>query len=250
MGISSVIFALVAWPIACSSSDATETVSATSGGGGAGAGPLDAGSDASADAGSEEPPCGTTGVLVGEFATSPGRVNLHREGVGPWSPDDDCSSSAGDADNYCRKYWPTTFSQVQLPVVDEKPFVDYGGTAPQCGGVHTERGTTHVACCAVKPCPDGLELVGVYATWSGKVNLHRPVDGNWATDPDCCSADESLAYCKKFWPTSTATREIAVEPGDKPFTAGHPCPTDLEAPACGGIYAGAGWNEWSCCAPK
>lgn len=50
--------------------------------------------------------------------------------------------------------------------------------------------------------------VGAVSEWCGKVNVHL-VGQSWVTDPDCDSGcrnndAERLAYCKKFYPTTTA----------------------------------------------
>jgi len=48
--------------------------------------------------------------------------------------------------------------------------------------------------------------LGQIAQWSGKVNLHRDPNGQWATDPDGSSGANiaPLTYCQKFFPQSTS----------------------------------------------
>ena len=96
-------------------------------------------------------------------------------------------------------------------------------------------------------CPSGYTQLGAYATWYGKVNVHRATGGTWLVDTDCTSGADvnTVAYCKKFWPASIMQVQLAaVSPDPKPFTSG-----GGSAPACGGLALSAGQLEMACCAP-
>ena len=69
-------------------------------------------------------------------------------------------------------------------------------------------------------CPDGMQLLGEFATWCGKVNVHMsPATGMWSKDDDCKSGcnDDDVNYCQKYWPGAEEVVEISVSPVDKPF---------------------------------
>lgn len=201
-----------------------------------------------ADAGPTLGACGTGMFELGEYGTYLGKVNVHRPTGGAWSVDSDCSSGGNNNTvAYCQKFWPTASSQVSVPVVGNKPYTAGGGTAPTCGGVYNEVGQAQYACCAPNPCADGFVPVGTYATWSGKVNVHRAATGSWAVDSDCSSGANvnTVAYCQKYWPASSSQVSVTPEAGDKPFTAG-----GGTAPTCGGSYPGVGQNQFVCCAPR
>jgi len=89
--------------------------------------------------------------------------------------------------------------------------------------------------------------LGEYATWFGKVNLHRVTGGGWLVDVDCSSGANinTVTYCQKFWPTTTRQVQLAAPTPDlKPFTSGGGV-----APACGGIAPYAGQAQFACCTP-
>jgi hypothetical protein len=102
--------------------------------------------------------------------------------------------------------------------------------------------TTSAACGA------GFVQVGEYATWYGKVNVHRAgSSGTWSVDTDCTSGADvnTVAYCQKFWPaTTTQTQLAAVTADNKPFTSGGGV-----SPACGGVALHPGQSQFVCCAP-
>ena len=96
-------------------------------------------------------------------------------------------------------------------------------------------------------CAAGSTQIGEYATWYGKVNVHRETGGTWLVDTDCSSGADvnTVAYCKKFWPTSVTQIQLAVvSPEAKPFTSG-----GGSAPACGGVALSPGQVQFACCAP-
>lgn len=96
-------------------------------------------------------------------------------------------------------------------------------------------------------CGAGSIQLGEYATWFGKVNLHRVTGGSWLVDDDCTSGANinTVTYCQKFWPTTTRQFQLAAPTSDlKPFTSGGGV-----APACGGIAPYAGQAQFACCTP-
>ena len=100
---------------------------------------------------------------------------------------------------------------------------------------------------ATGACAAGSTQLGEYATWYGKVNVHRATGGTWLVDTDCSSGADinTVAYCTKFWPASVTQVQLAsVTPDAKPFTSG-----GGSAPACGGIALSAGQMQFACCAP-
>lgn len=97
-------------------------------------------------------------------------------------------------------------------------------------------------------CAMGQRQLGEYSTWSGKVNVHRAAGGSWLVDSDCSSGVENntIAYCKKFWPTTTVQVHLAsVNSDTKPFTQG-----GGTAPICGGLAPNKGVDQYACCAPQ
>ncbi|CAM4518495.1 MULTISPECIES: hypothetical protein [Myxococcus] len=73
--------------------------------------------------------------------------------------------------------------------------------------------------------PDPTETVlGRFSRYCGKVNSHQSPGGTWTADPDCTSGCNigGLSYCQKFWPGSTAIRQVAVssKPNNAWRTAG------------------------------
>lgn len=96
-------------------------------------------------------------------------------------------------------------------------------------------------------CGAGSIQLGEYATWFGKVNLHRVTGGSWLVDDDCASGANinTVTYCQKFWSTTTRQVQLAAPTSDlKPFTSG-----GNAAPACGGIAPYAGQAQFACCTP-
>ncbi len=102
--------------------------------------------------------------------------------------------------------------------------------------------TTSAACGA------GFVQLGEYATWYGKVNVHRAgTSGTWSVDTDCTSGADvnTVAYCQKFWPSTTKQAQLAAVTADnKPFTSGGGV-----SPACGGVALHPGQSQLVCCAP-
>jgi len=102
--------------------------------------------------------------------------------------------------------------------------------------------TTSAACGA------GFVQLGEYATWYGKVNVHRAgTSGTWSVDTDCTSGADvnTVAYCQKFWPSTTKQAQLAAVTADnKPFTSGGGV-----SPACGGVALHPGQSQFVCCAP-
>lgn len=96
-------------------------------------------------------------------------------------------------------------------------------------------------------CTVGFKQVGEYATWGGKVNVHRSTGGAWSVDSDCTSGANinTVTYCQKFWPgVTTQVHLMMVTPEQKPFTQG-----GGTAPTCGGLALNAGVDQFVCCAP-
>jgi hypothetical protein len=94
---------------------------------------------------------------------------------------------------------------------------------------------------ATNPCGAGFKLVGQFATWCGKVNVHTVSGGSWKVDSDCKSGCnlKTVTYCKKFWSTATKVVSVPVDTTLKPFaTAG-----------CKTTYMHRGGNQYACCAP-
>jgi hypothetical protein len=213
----------------------------------------DASEDASVEPDAEVPPevgaCGAGLFEIGEYATSDAKVNVHRNWGGDWTVDEDCSSgNDNNTVDYCQKFWAPSTSQVAVTVEGDKPFTAGGGTAPTCGGLFTGTGSEQFACCVPNPCEDGSVPVGTYATYGGKVNVHRSLYGEWAVDDDCSSGNNinTVSYCQKFWPEADSQVELdAVDDAEKPFTAG-----GGTAPTCGGNYPSVGQVQFVCCAER
>lgn len=96
-------------------------------------------------------------------------------------------------------------------------------------------------------CGAGFVQRGEYATWFGKVNLHRATGGAWLTDSDCSSGANvnTVAYCQKFWPGTTKQVQLAAVTADnKPFTSG-----GGTSPSCGGVAMYPGQAQFACCGP-
>ena len=89
-------------------------------------------------------------------------------------------------------------------------------------------------------CPDGLENLGEFATWFGKVNVYTdPSSGTWMSDADCksgCNVND-VGYCTKYYPGATEVVEIDVSDVIKPFfNAG-----------CKQEYPNPGKKQYACC---
>jgi hypothetical protein len=92
-------------------------------------------------------------------------------------------------------------------------------------------------------CGQGMDVVGQYATWCGKVNVHQTDDGTWVSDSDCTSGCNinTVSYCQKFWPTSTT--QVALE---KPSSDNKV----FEDWGCSSGFASPGQAQYACCAPR
>ena len=99
---------------------------------------------------------------------------------------------------------------------------------------------------AVVQCEGGLKELGEYTTWFGKVNIHRASGGSWLTDNDCASGADinTVAYCRKFWPSTVVQVHFSPTAELKPFTSGGGA-----APTCGGVAPYPGEDQFACCAP-
>lgn len=127
-----------------------------------------------------------------------------------------------------------------------------GGTPVDAGVVETGAPDAPYDSGSVpNPCPQGKVLLGEFATWSGKVNVHRSVSETgvgapWAVDVDCTSGANvnTITYCKKFWPASATLVPYAKPTTElKPFTeAGSP-------PTCGKLWPDPGLAQFGCCSP-
>ncbi len=96
-------------------------------------------------------------------------------------------------------------------------------------------------------CGSGSVELGEYATWSGKVNVHRAAAGAWLVDDDCTSGADhnTVSYCQKYWPSTTRQVQLGAVTSDaKPFTSGNGV-----SPACGGVALDPGQKQFACCAP-
>jgi hypothetical protein len=91
-------------------------------------------------------------------------------------------------------------------------------------------------------CPSGTGLVGQYATWCGKVNLHTQGSG-WASDSDCTSGCNinTVSYCQKFWPGATTQQLFSVTPSDTKI---------WQDAGCSGGYPRVAQQQYACCVPQ
>lgn len=183
--------------------------------------------------------CGPGSVMLGEFATHCGQVNVLRPAGGDWTPDADCSTGCDVQDlAYCQAEFPGSTRIVPVEVgPEDKPFFAGG-----CGEVYPQRGSAQFACCAPAPiCPEGQRLVGRFATQCGMVNVHADPDGPFSVDDDCASGCNinDVAYCQRFWPESVSVAPMDVAPGNKPFTDA----------GCGMVFDVPGQAQYGCCAP-
>jgi hypothetical protein len=89
-------------------------------------------------------------------------------------------------------------------------------------------------------CPDGLELLGEFATWCGKVNVHTDaLTGVWMPDEKCTAGCNvgGVAYCQELYAGAAEIVEVPPSPEMKPFmTAG-----------CQEEYPNQGKNQYACC---
>ena len=94
---------------------------------------------------------------------------------------------------------------------------------------------------ASNPCGTGYKMVGQFATWCGKVNVHTVSGGSWKVDSDCKSGCglNTVTYCQKFWSTATKVVSVPVDSTLKPFTTA----------GCATVYMSRGGNQYACCAP-
>jgi hypothetical protein len=92
-------------------------------------------------------------------------------------------------------------------------------------------------------CSEGNVLVGEFATWCGKVNVHTdPATGQWMTDDNCTSGCNvnGIGYCLEYYPETVEIVETDVSPEDKPFmNAG-----------CMVEYLKPGSKQYACCGPE
>jgi hypothetical protein len=105
----------------------------------------------------------------------------------------------------------------------------------------TTTSTTSTSSGATGPCPGGEEAIGEIAVSCAQVNVHGMPGAMWTTDPDCTSGCNvvTVAYCQKFYPTTTKLVTLAaVSPDNKPFFSAS-CPN----PAWD--YPGTG--QYACC---
>jgi hypothetical protein len=126
---------------------------------------------------------------------------------------------------------------------DDASAADAALDAAADAAVMPDTSTTSGACGA------GFVQIGEYATWQGKVNVHRATGGTWSVDTDCTSGADvnTVGYCQKFWPTTTKQVQLgAVTPDTKPFTSGGGV-----SPSCGGVAPPGypGQSQFACCAP-
>ena len=126
------------------------------------------------------------------------------------------------------------------PIAPAAGTVDAG---PTPAGAHAEP-VSDLLSAATAPaasCPAGTDLVGQYATWCGKVNVHTQ-GSSWVPDSDCSSGCNinTVNYCKRFWPGATVQQVLPAPSSDtKPFqTAG-----------CNRSYPAVGQAQYACCAP-
>ena len=126
---------------------------------------------------------------------------------------------------------------------DATPLPDGAADAAATDAAVTPDSSTTSAACGT-----GFVQIGEYATWYGKVNVHRAgSSGTWTVDTDCSSGADvnTVAYCQKFWPSTTKQAQLAAVTADnKPFTSGGGV-----SPACGGVALYPGQSQFVCCAP-
>jgi hypothetical protein len=120
---------------------------------------------------------------------------------------------------------------------DGSPVVDGGTRDADAGEADADASINHC---------DGGHEIGEYATWFGKVNLHRAPGGVWLSDDDCTSGAtvNTVAYCQKFWPTTLTQYSYPATVEPKPFASGGGAP-----PTCGGVDRFKGEIQYACCGP-
>ena len=139
---------------------------------------------------------------------------------------------------------PDAAPDMDVPVPDAAP--DANVSAPDGAVAQADMSADASAPDAAPPapsvCPEDTRLVGEYAEWCGKVDVHRSVGGEWLVDGDCNSGcgQQQLPYCRKFWPEASAVVEIPVSPEDKPFTTAR----------CLELVPRRGSIQFACCAPN
>lgn len=130
---------------------------ALAGAGGAAAGGEGGGGGAGGEAPVVDPVCGANMVQVGEYSLWCGKVNMHKDSEGIWLPDADCSSGCNVTGvNYCKKFYPSATSVVNVPQVGTKDWKNAGfvngqdgacnDSAPDSAGISGQ-----AACCAPVP---------------------------------------------------------------------------------------------------
>ncbi len=89
-------------------------------------------------------------------------------------------------------------------------------------------------------CPAGHQLVGEFARWCGKVNVHRGVGQAWVVDADCASGCGvgGLDYCRRFWPAAAVIVAADLSPEAKPFATAQ----------CREVFMHRGIDQFGCCA--
>ena len=81
--------------------------------------------------------------------------------------------------------------------------------------------------------------LGRISYWSGKVNIHRPLGGAWAWDPDRTSGAnlQVLTYGKKWFPLTTSATQVTVTPKPTPL---------WQDAGCAAVYFDDGQKEYTC----
>jgi hypothetical protein len=150
-------------------------------------------------------------------------------------------------DTYLRLYYGST----QVASNDNA----CGGTGSRITYTATQAGVymLHSGCAGNTSCsgqvvanvtgtPSYAGELGRVALWTGKVNIHKSPGGSWVHDTNCSSGSTEplLAYCKKYWPTTSGVARVPVTTkGGAPWRAA----------GCAGLYAGNGEDEYACLPP-
>ena len=91
-------------------------------------------------------------------------------------------------------------------------------------------------------CSQGRTIVGEFAIYCGKVNVHTdPNDpSDWIIDPDCSSGclSKDVNYCKALYPSADEIIDVPVTNILKPFREG----------GCGTVAMSIGQDQFACCA--
>lgn len=88
-------------------------------------------------------------------------------------------------------------------------------------------------------CPPQTYEVARFATWCGKVNVHRDASGEWVADGDCrsgCNVDIG-GYCRRLNSSTSHVVRVSPTPVHKPFVTAR----------CEERYPSSGENEYVCC---